>query len=73
MSLVTSISSSGGMEPDQTVIRVYLVNGESRSLRVDERTDVTVSHCAVHWAWGARLLSARSFVYLLLLSDEQLT
>jgi hypothetical protein len=44
MSVVTSISSSGGMEPDQTVIRVYLVNGESRSLRVDERTDVTVSY-----------------------------
>lgn len=52
MSLVTSISSSVGIEPDQTVIRVYLVNGESRSLRVDERTDVTVSHY-MHCALGS--------------------
>ena len=28
---------------EQTVIRVYLVNGESRSLRLDERADVNVS------------------------------
>ena len=40
MSLTGSVVSS---DSDQTVIRVYLVNGESRSLRFDERTDVTVS------------------------------
>ena len=27
----------------QTVVKVFLVNGESRSLRLDERTDVNVS------------------------------
>lgn len=34
-----------GMEDSsgQMVIKVYLVNGESRSLRLDERTEVTVS------------------------------
>ena len=33
-------------EPNQqvNVIQICLVNGESRSLRIDERTDVTVSH-----------------------------
>lgn len=40
MSLSGSVVSS---DQDQTVIRVYLVNGESRSLRFDERTDVSVS------------------------------
>ena len=34
---------SGVVDPDQAVIRVFLVNGESRSLRFDERTDVSVS------------------------------
>lgn len=28
---------------EHTVIRVYLVNGESRSIRLDERVDVNVS------------------------------
>lgn len=41
MSLLDSL---GSVDPDQAVIRVYLVNGESRSLRFDERTDVDVSH-----------------------------
>ena len=27
----------------QTLVRVYLVNGESRCLRLDDRTEVTVS------------------------------
>ena len=29
----------------QTVIKVFLVNGESRSLRLEELTDVNVSPC----------------------------
>ena len=29
-------------ESHQTVIRVYLVNGESRSVRLDEKTEVLV-------------------------------
>ena len=44
MSLVDSMGGSMGSDPDQTVIRVFLVNGESRSFRFDERTDVSVSH-----------------------------
>ena len=37
--------SGAGLEDSgqQTVIKIYLVNGESRSLRLDERTEVTVS------------------------------
>ncbi len=36
------------MGPDEhTVIRVFLVNGESRSLRLDERADVNVSLTAI--------------------------
>lgn len=31
------------MDGSQTVVKVFLVNGESRSLRLDERTDVSVS------------------------------
>lgn len=30
----------------QTLVRVYLVNGESRCLRLDDRTEVTVSVAA---------------------------
>ena len=31
------------MNGEQSVIKVFLMNGESRSLRLDERMDVTVS------------------------------
>ena len=45
MSQPTSSSQlpSISMDGSQTVVKVFLVNGESRSLRLDERTDVSVS------------------------------
>ena len=45
MSQSTSASQlpSISMDGSQTVVKVFLVNGESRSLRLDERTDVSVS------------------------------
>lgn len=45
MSQLTSSSQlpSISMDGSQTVVKVFLVNGESRSLRLDERTDVSVS------------------------------
>ena len=56
------------MNGPQTVIKVFLVNGESRSLRLDSRMDVTVGAggrrgqrvCA--WCGGVshRLQTARS-------------
>ena len=33
------------MSEGQSAIKVFLVNGESRSVRVDERMDVTVRRC----------------------------
>lgn len=39
-----SAASMAPLGPEaHTVIRVFLVNGESRSLRLDDRADVTVS------------------------------
>lgn len=35
------------MNGPQTVIKVFLVNGESRSLRLDSRMDVTVGEARV--------------------------
>ena len=43
-----SNTSSGNFSTtdSQTLVRVYLVNGESRCLRLDDRTEVTVSDTA---------------------------
>ena len=46
------MSLNGPSQHEQTVIRVYLVNGDARSISFNERNDVTVSLCGLRCRLG---------------------